>query len=288
MLRRVSRSRLRSEPLVQFAAIGGVLFAAHALCSPARVDPLTVDAARAGATVTALARKLARQPTLDEAAAALLAELDDERLHREALALGLDQDDPIIRRRLIQKLQFVHEDLAAAEAPDDAALLALRDADPGRYTTPARVAITHVFVAHDRHPDPRAVAREILTSLRDGADPAALGDLFVHGQRFGARPLAAYAATFGDDFAAALTDMPEGTWSLAPSALGWHLVRVDAREPARLPELAAVRPRLRADWDAAHREASARAAATDLRARYPATLVDVPPALAAALAEAER
>lgn len=285
MLRRVPR--LRSEPLVHFAAIGALLFAAHAVCAPGERDALQVDAARADATTAALTTRLGRPPTPAETAAALLAELDEERLYREALALNLDADDPIVRRRLIQKLRFVQEDLAAA-SPDDAALLALRDADPDRYTSPERLAVTHVFAARDRHPDPKTAAAALLAQLRAGADPAALGDLSVHGHRLGARPRAAYAGMFGAEFAAALADMSEGTWSLAPSALGWHAVRVDAREPPRLPDLATLRPRLRADWDAARRDAAHTAAAAALRDRYPTTHHDLQPALAAALAEAER
>lgn len=280
-------SRLRSEPLVHFAAIGGLLFILHAVCAPPATDALLVDAARAQATEAALAAKLARPPTPAETAEALLAELDEERLYREALALGLDQDDPIVRRRMIQKLRFVHEDLAA-DTPGDDELLALRDAEPDRYRQPARLAVTHVFAARDRHPNPHAAAAALLRQLHAGADPAALGDLCVHGRSFGARPHTAYAGMFGDAFAAALGDMSEGTWSLAQSALGWHVVRVDAREPASLPDLATLRPRLRVDWDARRRQQSADAATAELRARHPASLADIPPALAAALAEAER
>lgn len=287
MLRRVPRP-LRSEPLVHFAAIGLAVFAIHATCSPHATDALVVDAARASATEAALARKLARPPSPAETAAALRAELDEERLYREALALGLDEDDPIVRRRMIQKLRFVQEDLAAADEPDDAALLAVRDAAPDRYTVPERVALTHVFAARDRHDDPRAAAANLLAQLQAGADPANLGDLCVHGPRFGARPLPGYAGMFGGEFSAALGDMSEGTWSLAPSALGWHAVRIDAREPARLPDLATLRPRLRLDLEAARRDAVDRTAAAELRARYPTILKNIPPALAAALAEADR
>lgn len=285
--RSVPRSALRSEPLVHFALVGLLLFGAHALLAPRRADPLVVDRARVDATATALARKLGRPAAADDIAAALLTELDEDRLHREALALGLDRDDPIIRRRLIQKLRFVHEDLAAADAvPDDDALRALRDADPARYTIPERLAVTHVLAAAGRHPDPRAAADDLRARLLAGADPAGLGDPCVHGQRFPARTLAAYAGMFGADFSAALSHMPEGTWSIVPSSFGWHVARVDARTPPTLPDVAALRPRLVADWEAARRDEGARAALAELRARRPALLVDVPPAVAAALAEA--
>jgi len=284
MMRRVRR-RVLSEPLVHFAGLGLLFFALHAALAPRSSEALAVDGARVRATGAELARRLGRDATPVEVAAALRVELDEERLYREALALGLDRDDPIVRRRLIQKLRFVHEDLAAPLEPDDDALLAVRDAAPARYTVPARRALTQVFAARERHADPQAAARALQERLLAGAEPSGLGDLCVHGQRFGERTAAAYAGIFGESFAAALSDMPLGTWSIAQSNLGWHAVRIDAHSPPVLPELAALRPRLRADWEAARREASSEAALAELRARYPLSLRDVPPAVATALAE---
>jgi len=279
------RRRLRSEPLVHFAGLGLLCFVLHAALAPRRGEPLVIDGARVRATEAELERRLGRDVAPAELAAALQLELDEERLYREALALGLEQGDPIVRRRLIQKLRFVHEDLAGRAEPDDAALLAVRDADPARYTSPARLALTQVLLTRERHADPQAAARALQQRLLAGAEPDGLGDPCVHGQRFGPRSAAAYAGLFGDAFAAALADMAPGTWSLAPSSLGWHVVRVDSRSPPQLPELAPLRPRLRADWEAARREASSEAALAELRARYPATLRDVPPAVATALTE---
>ncbi len=286
MMRAVPR-RVLAEPLVQFAGLGLLFFAVHAALRPARGEALVVDAARVEATAGELARRFGRAAAPDEVAAALQVELDEERLYREALALGLDRDDPIVRRRLIQKLRFVHEDLAGPAEPGDAELLALRDGEPARYAVPGRHALTQVLAARDRHADPEAAARALQQQLLAGAAPEGLGDLCVHGQRFGARSAAAYAKIFGEPFAAALLDMSPGTWSLAQSSLGWHVVRVDAVSPPELPGLAVLRPRLRGDWEDRRREASSQAALAELRARYPAAVHEVPPAVARALAERE-
>ena len=218
MLRGVRR-RLLSEPLVHFAALGLVFFAVHAALVPERGTALVVDAARVRASGEELARRLGRAATAAELAAKLQLELDEERLYREALALGLERDDPIVRRRLIQKLRFVYEDLAGMQQPDDAALLATRDADPTRYLQPARFALTQVFAARERHDDPQAAARALHQRLLAGADPAGLGDLCVHGQRFGERTTAAYAGLFGEPFAAALSDMSPGTYQRSSAKL---------------------------------------------------------------------
>mgnify|MGYP002777812458 CR=1 FL=1 len=276
---------LGHEPLLAFAVLGLGLFGLHAAVRPDARPELVVDAARLDAARSGLVARLGRPPTPGELATTLQAALDEDRLYHEALRLGLDRDDPIVRRRLIQKLRLVHESLADPGPDDDAALLALRDADPARYAAPPRLAITQVLAARDRHADPAAAARDLADRLAAGADPAALGDPSPHARALGLRPLADLAALFGPDFAAALTDMPEGTWSVVASPLGAHAVRVDARAPAELPPLAVLRGRLRADLAEARRTAAAEAALADLRRRAPAVLRDVPPDLAAALAE---
>lgn len=287
MMRLVPR-RLFSEPLVHFVGLGLLFFAGHAWLRPERGEALAVDGARVEATGRELARRLGRDATAVEVAAALQVELDEERLYREALALGLERDDPIVRRRLIQKLRFVHEDLAGEVEPGDAELLALRDAAPARYRSPARYAITQVFAARERHVDARAAAEALRERLVAGAAPEGLGDPCVHGQRFGGRAAAGYAGVFGEAFADGLSDMSPGTWSVVASSLGWHVVRVDAVAAPVLPPLEVLRPRLRADWDAQRREASGQAALVELRGRYPAALDGVPAAVASALAERER
>ncbi|WP_170136438.1 peptidyl-prolyl cis-trans isomerase [Nannocystis exedens] len=277
--------RLLREPLVQFLVVGLALFALHARVRPdldraMRVDPGRVESTRAG-----LAERLGRAPDEGELAAALRDALDDERMVREAVRLGLDRDDPIVRRRLIQKLRLAYESTADVDEFDDAALLALRDAEPARYSAPARLALTQVLAARGRHPDPEAAARELVRQLAAGADPGALGDPGPHARRFGLRPAGDYAGMFGPEFAAALADMPEGTWTIVPSQLGAHAVRIDARAAAELLPLPAARPRLEADLAERRRAEAVRAALDDLRRSDPADLTALPADLAAALAE---
>lgn len=265
--------------------MGLALFALHARVRPDPGAAMRVDLARVEATRAGLGERLGRAPDDVELAAALRDALDDERMVREAVRLGLDRDDPIVRRRLIQKLRLAYESTADLELADDAALLALRDADPARYTAPARLAVTQLLAARGRHPDPTAAAQELVRALAAGADPAALGDPSPHARQLGLRPATDYAGLFGPEFAAVLTDMPEGTWSIVQSRLGAHAVRVDARAPAELLPLAAVRARLQADLADRRRTAAVEAALADLRRADPARLADLPAPLAAALTE---
>jgi hypothetical protein len=120
MMRRV-RAACSPNPWSTSRASGSCSSPCTRRWAPRRGEPLAVDAragaARPGPSWPAAS---AATPTPVEVAATLRVELDEERLYREALALGLDRDDPIVRRRLIQKLRFVHEDLGEPGEPDDA------------------------------------------------------------------------------------------------------------------------------------------------------------------------
>ena len=178
---------------------------------------------------------------------------------------------------------MIYEASADEAGIDDAALLAARDADPGRYAAPARVTLTQVLAARDRHADPAAYAAELARQLARGAAPEALGDPSPHARRLGPRPAADFADLFGAEFAAALEDMPEGTWSVVPSALGAHAVRIEARVGPQPVALDALRGRLRADVAEARRAEALAGALAGLRRRDPASFVDVAPALAATI-----
>lgn len=261
------RALLR-EPLLHFAAIGALIFAADAAWGErprADVGAVVVDDAWARGLEAGLRRSLGRPPSADELAAALADAVDDELLFREARALGLDRGDPIVRRRLIQKARFVHEDRAALAPADDAALAAYAEAHAERYRLPPRLAITQVFAAADRHADPEAAARELLAQLEGGAEPIGLGDPLAHGQRLGLRAAGDLDGLFGAGFVAGLDDAAAGAWTITRSSYGWHVVRVDRREGASDPPLATIRGRVEVDLLGERREEAAAAAVAALR-----------------------
>jgi hypothetical protein len=261
------RALLR-EPLLHFAAIGALIFAADAAWGErprADVGAVVVDDAWARGVEAGLRRSLGRTPSAEELAAALATAVDDELLFREARSLGLERGDPIVRRRLIQKARFVHEDRAALAPADESALATYAEAHAERYRLPPRLAITQVFAAAERHEDPEAAARELRAQLEAGADPIGLGDPFAHGQRLGLRTAGDLDGLFGAGFVAALDDAADGAWRIARSSYGWHVVRVDRREEASDPPLATIRGRVEIDLRDERREEAAAAAVAELR-----------------------
>jgi hypothetical protein len=245
---RRSLRRLVQEPLVHFLILGLAVFAFHHAF--AKAPPRTIEVTR---DVTASlradhVRRTGAEPTPEEERALVERWIDDEVRVREAQALGLDQGDVIVRRRLAQKLDFVLEGDVESAEPTDAELLAFRDRHPADFPRAPRLSLQHVFVGRALHPaDADAVAARILVQLSAGADPASLGDPFLRGASFSAKTEAELAAILGQAPAHAAVDLAPGTWS-APIASrdGLHLVRVSERH-----DDAALDPALRAELRAA-------------------------------------
>jgi hypothetical protein len=188
----------------------------------------------------------------------------------QALALGLDRGDVIVRRRLVQKMAFLAEDADPVPQPTDAEFAAYLAAHAERYAEPPCGSLVHVFAAAGRDGEAAASrAAAWRADLAAGASPAALGDPFLRGHDFTLRTEAELAAVFGPSFAAAVMALPPGAWSQPlPSAYGMHLVRVSERRPGGRPELAAARERVARDWREERHAALAQAARERLRQRY--------------------
>ena len=180
-------------------------------------------------------------------------------LYREALELGLDRNDTIVRRRMLQKMEFLGEAVAADDEPPASELERFFLAAAERYRVPAKATFTHVYFSRDRRGD-RAVedARAALPALRSPAnadDPAHLGDPFLLGTVHGAQTRQSLDALFGASFTRAVFESEVGKWQgPVESAYGFHLVRVTERTEPRLPPLAEVRAQVLADWRDARRK----------------------------------
>lgn len=268
-LARASVARaLAREPLVHFFAVGALLFALHAAVAPPPQRRVEITAAFVEALRAEQLERTGRLPGDAETRALVDRHIDEELLYREALALGLDRGDVIVRRRLVQKMELAAR--ASVQEPSPGDLAAHLAAHPDRYRAAESISFRHVFVRRDPGGrDAAEKAAELLAALRAGADPTSLGDPFVAGATFTRRTRADLSGLFGPTFATAALAAPPGGWSdPIPSAYGLHLVHVTAREGGASPPLDAVRARVREDLLAERREAAVRAEIDRLRARY--------------------
>jgi peptidyl-prolyl cis-trans isomerase C len=247
--------RILREPLVQFLGIAVLLVAAYRVHA-VRHDRFRVvmTADRVNQLAESYRLQFGVEPAPELREALVQKDFEDEVLYREALALHLDQGDEIIRRRLIQKMQFVTQDQQAPPEPTDAQLASYFAVNRTIYTKHPQATFTHVFFSTDADGESRARTRAV-AALKDLRGTAVLraptaGDIFPDNYDFASYEPQQVTRLFGDsEFAAAVFAAPIGEWA-GPfrSAYGWHLLRVDSRRAAADPPLQDVRARVRNDY----------------------------------------
>lgn len=270
----MAHDRLRRalrEPLLHFALLGAGVFGlwrAGAGAGEAASRTIVVDRGTEERLGGELQAKLGRAPTEDELAAAIERFVDGEVLYREGLALGLDRDDPMVRQRVIQKMELVGQDLELPAEPDEATLRAFMAENAAQYAGAARYDFVLVTLPRAEGELDDARAKAVLEALRGGADPKAVDGRFASGRRFSA---ANVAGTYGKEIAAAVVEQPPGAWSVVAIERGWTLVKVDARHAGEAPPFESVRNQVTLDWKQAQRGAALRRKVEELRGRYTVT-----------------
>ncbi|MCK6370078.1 MAG: peptidyl-prolyl cis-trans isomerase [Gammaproteobacteria bacterium] len=282
--------RLAREPLVHFALLGAVLFIAYEQLDPAwsggaAAEEIVVTAGRVRSLAGTFARTWQRPPTPAELDGLVEDYIREEVLYREALALGLDRDDTVVRRRLRQKLEFLSEDMAAAE-PTAEELAAFFAENATAYQREAELTFAQVFLDPSKRGDRlEADAARLLETLRNrtnASETAVIGDSLMLEGRYEQVTATDVARLFGAAFEIALRDQPLGQWS-GPlrSGYGAHLVLVETRTPGQTPGLAEVRDMVARDWSEARRQRMLDEHYQSLRERFRIRIEALPPAEAA-------
>ena len=246
---------LLKEPRVHFLVLGLIVFAVyHALNRSAEPEPgkIVVTQARIEQLAGLFAKTWQRPPTAAELKGLIDEYVKEEILYREARALGLDNNDTVIRRRLRQKMEFLSDAAIATLKPTDADLEAYLKANPSKFERDPQIAFEQVFLKPDRRGDrieeDAASILEVLNS-NTAADAAALGDATLLPFELGLTSARGISQTFGPEFAKAIDRVKPGAWTgPIESTFGHHLVRVTGREPGRVPELSEVRDAVKREW----------------------------------------
>ena len=268
--------RLVREPLLHFLLIGAVLFAGISFAKDQNRPTVRIDAQELEQLASYWEMQTQRPPTRAELASIIHERVDEELLAREAVRLGLDKGDMIVRRRLAQKMAFASEDLAAIPEPSDATLQAFYDKTKDRYASPARLALRHVFFSADRTGvSPQVAAQAALAELKAGKP--ATGDPSMLPQTYADVAVTDLVRDYGEPFAATALKAGEGAW-VGPvvSPYGVHLIRVERRLAPVVPPLAEVRAEVRAAWLAERRTAANRAFLDRLRRQYKVEIAGLP------------
>jgi parvulin-like peptidyl-prolyl isomerase len=270
--------RLLAEPLLHFLILGVVLFGAYAVLQdrsadeqPLRIELTDDDLRQMAVMWLAQGRPL---PTVDEMQSLVDQKVSEEILSREAVNLGLDRDDQIIKRRLAQKMDFLLADLATLQPPTRAELADWYAANGERFALPPHVSFRHLYYSFDREGvPPEEAARRALPEVNalgsDDAALAALADPFMFQSYYGDATPDQMAKAFGPGFATDLFALTPGSWQgPIQSGYGWHLVKIDSFETGRIPAFEEVEQSARDQWvNDRYLEIKARAF-DEMRSRY--------------------
>lgn len=266
------------EPLVHFLAIGVGLFAMFAIVDDSEPTATDTRIIVTDADVAWLSQRFARQwnrqPSATEVDHLIEEHIREEVYFREALAFGLDIDDPIIRRRLAQKMQFLSEDLAVLDELRDEEIRAYYEEHEDDFRLPPRLTFSHIYFSTDeRGEHTTRDAERIRMALNALPQPPLRapdrGDRFVLEYDYVSVTPERIGRIFGPEFGAQLAELRVGTWSdPIASGFGLHLVRIDAREEGYLPRFEDIRERVRRDIDNDRRQTMNDDFFETLRSRY--------------------
>ena len=239
---RASSAWLR-EPLLHFAVLGAVLFAADHFLVVRTDDPRTIVL---GSAVTSEAKSAfrtnrGRDPNAEELSALTSRWIDNEVLYREGLAMRMDQGDTMIRDRVIFKALMVVESGLKLPPVDDKTLRAWFETQRARYDEPARYDFQEAVLSGDAS---EAATRAFTQALNTGTPGDAKAGLRV----FKGRPLENLTQSYGPEFAKALEEGPQGEWRAVPTRDGLRVMRLEAFAPPRPAAFEALRNVVLADW----------------------------------------
>ncbi|MGW8281746.1 MAG: peptidylprolyl isomerase [Gemmatimonadota bacterium] len=266
------------EPLVQFVLLGAALMLVYSLASDAFAADaskrITMDSEEIELLAANWERQWQRPPTEQELRGLVDARVREEILYRTAQSMGLDRNDVVVRRRMVQKMELLSQDLATITDPPEAELRAYFEENRESYRLPPRISFRHVYFNLDRRgfEQAEADARALLTELRetdpDRIDAATLGDRFMLASEYRLRTPEEIAREFGSAFAEATAELEPGWHGPIGSGYGIHLVEITERVESRLPEFEQVRDRISTDYGRVRRERSNQLLLEGLSAEY--------------------
>ncbi len=247
--------RILREPLVHFLALTLLIFAGYGLLgadADDKPDTIVVTAPKIDQMVTVFTKTWQRPPTAEELKGLIDDYVKEEILVRQALELGLDRDDTVVRRRLRQKMEFLNAADAERLTATDAELDAYLKANPATFQTDSMLAFQQVFLNPQRRgnriaQDAASILEALLT--KPATDRVLFGDPTLLPPDLPLSGKTSIGQTFGAEFVEELEKAPLGQWTgPVASGFGLHLIRVTERVPGRAPELDVVRDVVAREW----------------------------------------
>jgi peptidyl-prolyl cis-trans isomerase C len=275
------------EPLVHFLLIGLALFAVYGLLNRGKAGNVNYKIVLSLDDLKQLdisfVSQWHRQPTPEEFSGLVESFIRQEVLYREGLAMGLDKDDTIVKRRMAQKMEFLSEDMATAHEPSTKELKEWFTRNSQKFALPDRTTFRHLFFAFDRRGQNAQIdAVSALAKIADKTEDSPLGkslaDPFMFQDYYGDRAPDQLAKEFGPNFATAVFKLKTGSWQgPIESGYGWHLIWIESIAPGHIPHFEEVEPDVKTAWLADQKAVQWHAAYVKMRAKYEVLAPQPPP-----------
>jgi|AP95_1055475.scaffolds.fasta_scaffold00052_35 hypothetical protein len=247
-------TKILKDPLAHFLLIGFVLFIVYGFLNneaSVATNTIVVSQGDLDLLVAQARKRLGRPPVIDEKQQLLDAFIREQILYREALSLGLDQNDQIVRRRLAQKLEFLFSDLVPVPEPGDNELDLFLEENEQQFIIPQKISFQQVFLTENDRVMARERSESIAKELNENteSDPEGLSDRAWFPTDFVRVTQRKVSADFGPDFAEQVFSLSPSGWAGSiESSMGVHVVRVESVSPAILPSLENIRESVAAEW----------------------------------------
>ncbi len=262
--------RLLKEPLVHFLG-GALLVFAFFWATGTNRDPtdytINIDRSDIERLQANWTQNFRRPPSAEELNGLVDQEITEEIYYREALRLGLDRGDPVIRRRLFTKMRFLGNQ--EVNDPTNAELQKWMEGNPGKYALSSAYDLQQVYLGQIGAMAETDIAAAAEQLNNGSAKPANLSEPISLPLALKAAGTQAIARQFGERFVQALAPLKTGKWvGPIPSGFGQHLVKVDKRIPGKPAALEDVRQAVTNDWRAAQTADQEKKSLDNLRSQY--------------------
>jgi hypothetical protein len=263
--------RFLREPLLHFIAIGGLfflIFTAVNDVSENSIDTIIITPERIAQIATGFNGVWNRMPTAKELDNLIKEEVRSEVYYRDALALGLDKNDAVVRRRLRQKMEFLTDTGIYLQEPSPGELETYFAANKQAYRSEPRLAFEQIFLGES--PPEYTVSQTLKTLLSKPAmDPSSLGQRTLLPAQLKLSQPDAIDSVFGKGFYNQIAELAPGEWvGPVTSVYGTHLIRTLDGQPARIPPLEEVRDFVLQHWKSAKAQENREQDYAKRRSRY--------------------
>ena len=256
MIKQPKLYSLLREPLLHFLVIGAGLFFLFSQIADPQVETdhrITITQANLDRLATTWLKRVGRPPSAQEREQQLEHYIREQVLYREAMAMGLDQNDVIVRRRLAQKMEYLFNDLSFIPEPTETELVTFLSEHASKFTLPATITFSQIFLdPGERDQEINNDAEQLLEQLKETTsevDTINLGDRSLLPYEFTKERENEITSMFGAAFTNQAFALPVNSWQgPITSEYGVHLIYINSYTEARLPPLAEIRERVASEW----------------------------------------